>query len=112
MTRVKNQWELSTKPLRLASDCSTPQAGEFESISYSYTPRAGVHMPHDYKVTAFPIKHAFKHNKTSTDCVVQSRTKMIGRANKNGWHTPSTSTKKVKQVAKASKWLSNNVQSI
>ena len=107
MTRVKNQWELSTKPLRLATDTHTPQDGEFESISYSYTPREGVHMPHGYKVTCFPIKHAFKHNKTSTDCVVQTRTKMIGRANKNGWAVPSTSTKKGKQVARASKWIAS-----
>lgn len=108
MTRVKNQWELSTSPLRLAVDAHTPQDGEFESISYSYTPREGVHVPHDYKRTAYPIKHAFKHNKTSTDCVVQTRTKMIGRANKNGWALPSQSAKKAKQVARASKWITNH----
>ena len=107
MNRVKNQWELSTSPLRLAGDAHTPQAGEFESISYHYTHRDGVHIHHDYKPTFFPIKHAYKHNKTSTDCVVLTRTKMIGRANKRGWELPSTSNKKAKQLARASKWIAS-----
>lgn len=112
MNREKNQWELSTQPLRLPSDIHTPQDGDFESISFPYVYREGVHIHHDYKRTFYPIKHAYKNNQTSTDCVVQTRTKMIGRANKTGWHSPSTSTKKVKLIAKASKWLSNNSHSI
>ena len=112
MNRVKNQWELSTKPLRLSIDAHTPQDGEFESNSYQFKHREGVHIHHDYHPTFYPIKHAYKNNNTSTDCVIQTRTKLIGRANKRGWATPSTSPKKVKQQANASKWLNNNAHKL
>lgn len=110
--RKKNDWELNQKRARKPIEANTPHNLEPEHPSefYEFKKREGVHTYHEHQPTLWKPRNsrAKKGNQTSCDVVLTTRTKMVGRANMNGWNHPSTSKKKLRKVEKAKRWIENN----
>ena len=109
--RTKNEWELNSKPLRNKGDANTPHKGDLPEHPpefYQFKPREGVHTSHPYRRSVFKRGHV-KNSPTTPDVVLRTRTKEVGRVNKNGWRTCSPTNEKVqRKVKRARKWIEKN----
>lgn len=77
--------------------------------SVPFTHRDGVHLSQPYRPTAFPMKvSAPRETQPQADRVVYGMTKVIGKANKNGWKTPKATAKTDRKRQKADKWMAKN----
>ena len=71
--------------------------------------RDGVHIPQDYRPTAFPMKvSAPRETQPEPDTVINGMTKVIGKENRRGWRTTKITAKTERKRHKADKWLAKN----
>ena len=78
-----------------------------QPIPFSF--RDGVHLPQDYKPTAFPMKvSAPRETQPQADTVVEGMTKVIGKENRRGWKTPRHTAKTDRKRQKAEKWMAKH----
>ena len=77
--------------------------------SIPFTHREGVHIPHRYRKTAFPMKvSAPRETQAPADTVVQTKTKVIGKEKRtrgHEWKVPKTTAKTERKRRRADKWL-------
>lgn len=98
------------KPRRIDNQPPVPTAATLPLVQPKrFTHRDGVHLPQDYRPTAFPMKvSAPRETQPQPDRVVQGVTKVIGKENRRGWKTPRH-TRKTNQVrARADRWIQKN----